>query len=29
VLREDVSIKTEDLILRNQIKFRQNGSVQH
>lgn len=29
VLREDVSIKTEDLILRNQIKFRQNGSTQH
>jgi hypothetical protein len=29
VLREEVSIKTEDLILRNQIKFRQNGSVQH
>jgi hypothetical protein len=29
VLRDDISIKTEDLIVRNQIKFRQNGNVQH
>jgi hypothetical protein len=29
VLREDVSIKTEDLILRNELKYRQNGSTHH
>lgn len=29
VMREDVSIKTEDLILRNELKFRQNGNTHH
>jgi len=29
VMREDVSIKTEDLILRNELKYRQNGSTHH